>query len=40
MKRINHSAIPLSPPIYSCFLRDVGVLHGVREVMRESERSL
>jgi hypothetical protein len=34
-----YSAIPL-PPSHSCFLRGVGVIHGVREEMRESERSL
>jgi hypothetical protein len=37
VERINHLAIPLPPPRYSCFLRGVGVLHGVREVRRESE---
>jgi hypothetical protein len=37
---IKHSAIPLLPPSYSCFLRGVGVLHVVREERRESERSL
>jgi hypothetical protein len=31
---------PSPAPRYSCFLRGVGVLHGVREEMRESERSL
>jgi hypothetical protein len=40
VKRIKHSVIPLPPPSHSCFLRGVGVLHGVREVRRESERSL
>jgi hypothetical protein len=40
VKRIKHSAIPLPPPSQSCFLRGVGVLHGVREEMRESEISL
>jgi hypothetical protein len=37
---IKHSAIPLSPPSHSCFLRGVVVLLGVREERRESERSL
>jgi hypothetical protein len=32
--RGKHSAIPLPPFSYSCFLRGVGVLHGVREVRR------
>jgi hypothetical protein len=27
-------------PSHSCFLRGVGVFHGVREEMSESERSL
>jgi hypothetical protein len=27
-------------PSYSCFLRGVGMLHGVRKERRESERSL
>jgi hypothetical protein len=40
VERIKHSTIPLPHPSYICFLRDVGVLHGVREVRRESERSL
>jgi hypothetical protein len=31
---------PSPTPSYSCFLRGVGVLHGVREGMTESERSL
>jgi hypothetical protein len=31
---------PSPTPSHSCFLRGVGVLHGVREEMRESERSL
>jgi hypothetical protein len=31
---------PSSTPSHSCFLRGVGVLHGVREEIRESERSL
>jgi hypothetical protein len=31
--------IPLPPPSHSCFLRGVGVLYGVREEMRENERS-
>jgi hypothetical protein len=35
-----HSAIPLPPLSYSCFLISVGVLHGVREERRESEKSL
>jgi hypothetical protein len=38
--RVKHSAIPLPPASHSCFLRGVGVLHGVREERRESERSL
>jgi hypothetical protein len=33
-------AIPLPPPSHSCFLRGVGVFHGVREETREGERSL
>ncbi len=37
---MKHSVIPLPPPRHSCFLRGVGVLHGVREKMRASERSL
>jgi hypothetical protein len=37
---MKHSAIPLPPPRYSCFLRGVCVLHGVREERRESERSI
>jgi hypothetical protein len=40
VERIKHSAIPLPPPSHSYFLRGVGVLHGVREERRESERSL
>jgi hypothetical protein len=40
VERIKHLAIPLPPPSYSCFLRGVGVLHGVGEERRESERSL
>jgi hypothetical protein len=36
---VNKSVISLPPPSHSCFLRCVGVLHGVREEMRESERS-
>jgi hypothetical protein len=40
VERIKHSTIPLPPPSHSRFLRGVGVLHGVREEMRESERSL
>jgi hypothetical protein len=40
MERIKHSAIPLPPLSYSSFLRDVGVLDGVREERRGSERSL
>jgi hypothetical protein len=31
---------PSPTPSHSCFLRGVGVLHGVREERRESERSL
>jgi hypothetical protein len=31
---------PSSTPSYSYFLRGMGVLHGVREERRESERSL
>jgi hypothetical protein len=38
--RGKHSTIPLPPPNHSCFLRGVGMLHGVREERRESERSL
>jgi hypothetical protein len=37
---VSNSAIPLSPPSHSCFLRGVGVLHGVSEERRESKRSL
>jgi hypothetical protein len=37
---VSNSAIPLSPPSHSSFLRGVGVLHGVREERRASERSL
>jgi hypothetical protein len=40
VERIKHSTIPLPPSSHSCFLRGVGVLHGVREVKRGSERSL
>jgi hypothetical protein len=40
VERIKHSAIPLIPPSYGCFLRGVGVLHVVREERRESERSI
>jgi hypothetical protein len=40
VERIKHAAIPLPPPSHSCFLRGVGVLHGVREERRESERSV
>jgi hypothetical protein len=40
VERIKYSAIPLPPPSHSCFLRDVGALHGVREARRESGRSL
>jgi hypothetical protein len=40
VERIKHSAIPLPPPSYSSFLRGVGVLHGIRYVRTESERSL
>jgi hypothetical protein len=36
----HHPAIPLPTHSYSCFLRGVGVLHGVRDEKRESERSL
>jgi hypothetical protein len=36
----NNSAILLPPPSHSRFLRGVGVLHGVSEERRESERSL
>jgi hypothetical protein len=35
-----HSAIPLPSPSHSCFLRDMDVLHGVRDERRENERSL
>jgi hypothetical protein len=38
--RGKHSAIPLLFPSYSCFLRDVDVLHSVRVERRESERSI
>jgi hypothetical protein len=31
---------PSPTPSHSCFLRGVGVLHGVRGVSRESDRSL
>jgi hypothetical protein len=40
VERIKHSTISLPPPSHSCLLRGVGVLHGVRDVRRESERSL
>jgi hypothetical protein len=33
---VSNSANPLPPPSHSCFLRGVGVLHGVREERRES----
>jgi hypothetical protein len=36
----SNSAIPLPPHSHSCFLRGVGVLHGVSEEISESERSL
>jgi hypothetical protein len=35
-----YSAIPLPPPSHSFFLRGMGVLYGVRQERRESERSL
>jgi hypothetical protein len=38
--RGKHSVMPLPPPTHSSFLRCVGVLHGVSEERRESERSL
>jgi hypothetical protein len=37
---VSNSAIPFPPLSHSSFLRGVGVLHGVREERRESERSL
>jgi hypothetical protein len=37
---ISNSTIPLTPPSHSCFLSGVGVLHGVSEERRESERFL
>jgi hypothetical protein len=40
VERIKYSVIPLSPTSHSCFLRGVGVLHGVSQVRRESERYL
>jgi hypothetical protein len=40
VERIKHATIHLPPPSHSFFLRGVGVLHGVREERRESERSL
>jgi hypothetical protein len=36
----SNSAIPHSPASQSCFLRDMYVLHGVREKIRESEISI
>jgi hypothetical protein len=38
--RGEHSTISLLPPSHSYFLRGVGVLLGVREERRESERFL
>jgi hypothetical protein len=37
---VSNLAMPLPPPSHSCFLRGVGVLHGVSEERRESEKSL
>jgi hypothetical protein len=39
-REVSNSSIALPPPSNRCFLRHVGVLHGVREERRESERSL
>jgi hypothetical protein len=37
---VRNLVIPLPPPSHRCFLRGVGVFHGVSEERRETQRSL